>query len=89
MLFSNRPLTLLVRLESQLEEQYPGSKRINHRCDLGQETNARNTITTTVAPNDDNRVSSSGFGFFSSFLFAPFFFLFTDLKLLFFISHFF
>jgi hypothetical protein len=34
MLSSNRPLTLLVRLEGQ--EQYLGSRRINHRCDLGR-----------------------------------------------------
>ena len=31
---SIRPLTLLVRLESQ--EQYLGSRRINRRCDLGR-----------------------------------------------------
>ena len=30
----NRPLTLLVRLGSQ--ERYLGSRRINHRCDLGR-----------------------------------------------------
>jgi hypothetical protein len=30
----SRPLTLLVRLESQ--EQYLGSRRINRRCDLGR-----------------------------------------------------
>jgi hypothetical protein len=35
-LSSNRPLTLLVRLESQ--EQYLVSRRINRRCDLGRQS---------------------------------------------------